>query len=156
MYNLDVSYSGTTNKEGCSSAGVAIAPIPSSVLSVESKYNQTYTGIISGANSASTRLPGSSAATTTGSFPLTFPDSTAHSTPNQGIASITTLDGGGQGMPTEVPSSNNGGLGELPSATTSSIPKLSSGNQAAQGRNSGVAIKFSFVAFGISVLYLIY
>jgi hypothetical protein len=142
-YNLTYYNDINSNKEGCSSASVSIAPIPSSILSAESHYNQTYTGIISGAGSASdsspatlTSMPSSQTAQTTGPA--------AKTTKHDGIISVVTVYGGSQGSSTAAPTSNNGDSGGVPSGTGD-----------AQGRNSGVIMIFSFIAFAMSVLYLI-
>ena len=66
------------------------------------------------------------------------------------ITRVTTLYGGSQGAPTTTPTSAGS-----PSTTTISTAKAGSGAGATEGQNSGVALVFSFVALGLSVLNLV-
>lgn len=154
-YDLSYFDDASSNKAGCSSVGVSVAPIPSSILVAESQYNQTYTGIISGANPTNTGLSGSTTATRNAS--LTAVQTTGSTaTRTTGIGnSVVTLNGGSQVGPTTTPTSNLGGSGGSPSTTTISTAKAGSGAGGSEGQNSAVALVFSFVVFGLSVVNLI-
>lgn len=127
------------NKRGCSSVGVSVAPIPTSILAVESHYNQTYTGglTISGAN------------------PTVSGVSPTNQVSNSGVTNIVTLNGGSQAPTRTAPALIPAGLGGSPSTTTSSTAKIGSSTGGAGGQKSGVASVFSFVAFVLSSLSLI-
>jgi hypothetical protein len=79
-WNLsDIVYYGEDDKTMCSSYSVSIAPIPSSVLSIESQYNQTFTTLPGVVTRATTQYGGGPAVTT---FPPTsslLPSNTAAS-----------------------------------------------------------------------------
>ena len=138
VYNISYFNDIAENKEGCSSVGVSVAPIPASILSVESYYNQTYTGGYTFSEADST---------------ISAVSTTRHVS-NPGIPNILTLNGGGQPSTRTTPTSTQG-FGPLPSATTSSTATVGSSTGGAEGQNIGVALVFSFVAFGLSVLNLI-
>lgn len=86
-YKLDISYAGNANTDGCSSASVTIAPIPSSVLALQSMYNQTYTGIISGASAANTDSPAGSATAANSGFSASVTDASSGSATG-GVGSV--------------------------------------------------------------------
>lgn len=167
-YNLDIAYDGPSDKDGCSSAGVSIAPIPSSVLALEASYNQTYTGIISGAVSTTTGPPASVAASSTGSAQLVLTSKASLSTqraigspsdnavnPNTyfgGVTSVVTLNGGNQGTATAALISNTGNS----EATATSTMKAGSGaGGALRWTTTGTAVMLSVAAFGVSILCLL-
>lgn len=164
-YNLDTFYSGPSDKDGCSSAGVSIAPIPSSVLALEASYNQTYTGIISGAASATTGPPASVAASSTGSAQLALtskaslsiqrtigsPSNNGVNTYFGGVTSVVTLNGGNQGTATAALISNTGNS----EATVTSTTKAGSSAGGALGWTTGTVVMLSVVAFRVSILCLL-
>ena len=158
-YSLENGYSGNMDKRGCSSVGISIAPIPSSILSVEASYNKTYTGIISEAGPANTGSSGGYAAATATDSATKSESSTAQTTGSTaeniislGVTNIVTLNGGGQGNPTAAPTSNPA---MSPSTTIINAPKAGLSTGGAQRWNSGITVMSSFIAIVVSVLYLI-
>lgn len=148
--------------------GGTIAPLPSSVLAAVSAFNATYTGVISG---AATGTGGSGAAATSasggegttvagGATPKTTSSTPKNTQSNSKSASsvshtatvVQTLNGGSQGTVTEAPTTTQGGAQTSSASTTL---KSGGGTGGAQGRNTGVAVAFSMVAVGLSVLCLL-
>ncbi|OCK73510.1 hypothetical protein K432DRAFT_447799 [Lepidopterella palustris CBS 459.81] len=161
-YHLDIYYNGASDRDGCSSAGVPIAPIPSSVLALEASYNMTYTGIISGTGAANTASPGPVATTSSGSVQLALTSkasskvapitgSSSNSTVSSmtyfgGVTSVVTLNGGNQGTAGTAPTSNKG----ISETTATSTPNAGSGIGRTHGWNSGTILMFSVVILAVS------
>lgn len=148
-YDLSYYNDVPQNKEGCSSIGATIAPIPSSILAAESQYNKTYTGVISGATATTTGHSGSAGAiTSTSGLPAQTTSTTStEAQGGGGINSVVTLGGGGGGQATTT------GSGESQSITTVTTTKAASGSGYAEGQR--VAWVLSVIIFGLSVVNLI-
>ncbi|RDW63675.1 hypothetical protein BP6252_11220 [Coleophoma cylindrospora] len=157
-YNLDISYAGASNKEGCSSAGVPIAPIPSSVQALEASFNATYTGVISGAGTTNTELPSSASATSTAStsFPLTSGAGASQSassslntkTYNGGATSIVSLNGGSPITSTAPHPSSMPSSATLTPSTSKAVLGLGGAPT-----NTKIIMLGSIVALGVWVLF---
>jgi hypothetical protein len=164
VYDLSFINDEALNTAGCSQYnGGTIAPVPSSVLAAVSAFNATYTGVILGPSNtatggtgpANTATGGTGAPLTTGSGAT---KSGSSSTPrNTGSSSslsfaqfTVTLNGGSPGT-TTAPTSTQGGV---ETSTSSTTLKAGSGSGGAQSWNTGVALVFSVVACGISILCL--
>jgi hypothetical protein len=63
--NLSVSYDGLEDRQGCSSVGISVAPVPTSILSLESQFNKTYTPMNLGGTSANSPSAASATAVQT-------------------------------------------------------------------------------------------
>jgi hypothetical protein len=153
-YNLSIIYNGPENRRGCSSVGVSIAPIPSSIVAIESVYNKTYTGtLLTQSNVATTGVSDTGTATTTTavvtstirpspSITPTKPLATG-SSHNIGGTSVTTLQGGGQGSLQSSP-------------TTTSAPRATStgGSGPVVGSSGSAAAISSLFTLFMSFFYL--
>ena len=162
-YNLDITYDGPSLTSGCNSASVAIAPIPSSVLSRESAYNATYTGVLlSGptGSAAPASTSGAASAHTTGK---TAAKTTAKNTNTffGGTTAVTTFNGGGAGGlngPSDV-----GAMSPTSTVTVTQAPspKAGGGSGSGGGGPNGAAawdlkaaLLMSVAAFGFGVVML--
>ncbi|KAH8668429.1 hypothetical protein BX600DRAFT_496504 [Xylariales sp. PMI_506] len=111
-YNLDIDWNGPSYTAECNSVSADIAPIPASVLSVESAWNASYTGVILGGSITS----GAGAITATGTSKLATATGKSNKTSSAeettwfgGTTGVQTLDGGGSPQRTSATSATGAG-----------------------------------------------
>ncbi|KAH8880603.1 hypothetical protein GQ53DRAFT_848839 [Thozetella sp. PMI_491] len=120
---------------GCSSVGATIAPIPSSVLSLEAKYNSTYTGVIPGATGSPGGGGGADSGVTTPATATKTTTTKTTTTSENGDDSVTSAPGGGVNGVTNNPNPQStvfvtrGPMsgGDLPIPTGAAVPRAGAG-----------------------------
>jgi hypothetical protein len=133
--------------KGCTSASATIAPIPSSVLSVQSNYNATFTGIISGGGAAT--ATGSVTGTATSSVTATkTEDKSVTATTSKSNTAAGTWFGGTAGVETF----GGGSPQNTTKATTTSSAKSTATGTGAG--TSGASRGGSNTLLGLSLLIL--
>lgn len=158
-YDLSPLYT-TAVQDTCRDDGVEIAPIPASVLSIESKYNATYTGVISSIVPSLTGPPSTPtppATTTDGSATTTIGggrDPYASQTDSSEPAGIT--DSGDPVIITETAASTSSTRKPTSTAANGNdnapVTKNSSGGGLSTGAKAGIGIGCVLVAVLIGVL----